>query len=65
MATQQHINATLAACALDNVDTESFDPRISPDQPLGLDQQQDLANIPVLERKLLDDVYNQRHGPGT
>ena len=48
------------ACALDNVYTEIFDPRVSPDQPLGLDQQQDLANIPVWDRKLLDDVYNQR-----
>lgn len=56
---QYNIDSTLAAYGLDNVQTQIYDPRTKPAQPMGLDAREDLANIPVWDKDLLLDVYNQ------
>lgn len=56
---QYNIDSTLSGYGLDKVTTQRYDPREDPEEPLGLDEKQDLNNIPVWDTELLDDVYNQ------
>lgn len=60
---ENNIQATLDAYALDRVKTIEFDVSFEPENDLAKwVNKEHLQNIPVWDRELLDDVYNQLQG---
>ncbi len=60
---QNNIEATLAAYKLNDVKTLDFDVSLAPESDLEQwANKEHLRNIPVWDRELLDDVYNQLQG---
>ena len=59
---QSNITATLSAYQLTNVETRQFNVQQLPWTETAKDIELNIQNIPVWDRQLLDDVYDQRQG---